>query len=562
MYDLLLKGGRLYDGSGMPSYNSDVAITGGKIVDIGRLNGGAKRILNVAGLAVAPGFIDPHTHMDAQLFWDPLGTSSCFHGVTSVVIGNCGLSLAPAKPEHREAVVKSFVRVEAISRRVLEEGIPWQWTTTAEYLNALGARLGINVSALVGHIAVRHYVMGEDAVERQATAEEIAKMKQLVRQGMEAGAVGFSTNQNPRHIREDKKPVASRFAADEELASLLDVLGEKNAGIVQLSGGGTDARGRIAYAAAMARRTGRPVLWQSISHSWTRPDHWKGMLEATAQVFQEEGLPIYAMTQAKPFEMRYTLLDAQCFDEFPTWKSAMFSPVEIRKQMFADTACRKKLRAEAIEDTSASVFPRRWDVVNIDQVKLAKNKSLEKQSVEAIAKLQAKDGLDCFLDLSLEENLETRFSHITTQGDPKAVCEILKHPSVVVGQSDAGAHMGYDARFGYCTAFLGRWVRDHGIMSLEEAVSKLTFRVASIFGLNDRGLLRPGMAADVTIFEPATINTLEPEYVQDLPGNETRMIQRAAGVPFTVVNGELVIENGVPTGALPGKVLRPTAWKK
>ncbi|HET9916499.1 MAG TPA: amidohydrolase family protein, partial [Candidatus Binatia bacterium] len=172
-----------------------------------------------------------------------------------------------------------------------------------------------------------------------------------------------------------------------------------------------------------------------------------------------------------------------------------------------------------------------------------------------------KDGLDCFLDLSLEENLETRFSHITTQGDPKAVCEILKHPAVVVGQSDAGAHMGYDARFGYCTAFLGRWVRDHGIMPLEEAVSKLTFRVASIFGLNDRGLLRPGMAGDVAIFDPATINTQEPEYVQDLPGNETRMIQKATGVPYTVVNGTVVIENGAPTGALPGKVLRPTAWK-
>ncbi|HWH75952.1 MAG TPA: amidohydrolase family protein, partial [Candidatus Binatus sp.] len=431
----------------------------------------------------------------------------------------------------------------------------------AEYLNALGVRLGINVGALVGHIAVRHYVMGEDAVERQATPEEVAEMKLLVRQGMEAGAVGFSTNQNPRHIREDKKPVSSRLASDDELGSLLDVLGEMNAGVVQLSGGGTDARGRIAYAAAMARRTGRPVLWQSISHSWTRPDHWKGMLEATAKVFQEEGLPIYAMTQAKPFEMRYSLLDAQCFDEFPTWKSAMFSPVEVRKQMFADPACRKKLRAEAIEETSASVFPRRWDVVNIDQVRLAKNKSFEKRSVQAVAELQGKDGLDCFLDLSLEENLETRFSHITTQGDPKAVCEILKHPSVVVGQSDAGAHMGYDARFGYCTAFLGRWVRDHGIMSLEEAVSKLTFRVASIFGLNDRGLLRPGMAADVTIFDPPTINTLEPEYVQDLPGGETRMIQRAAGVPYTIVNGELAIENGAPTGTCAGKVLRPTAWK-
>jgi len=562
MYDLLLKGGRIYDGSGMPSSYADVGISGGKIVEIGRLNGGAKRTLNVDGLAVAPGFIDPHTHLDAQLFWDPLGTSSCFHGVTSVVVGNCGLSLAPAKPEDRDAVIKSFVRVEAISRRVLEEGIQWKWKSTAEYLDALGTRLGINAAALIGHIAVRHNVMGEDAVERQATAEEIAKMKELVRQGMEAGAVGFSTNQNPRHMREDKKPVASRLAADEELGSLLDVLAEMNSGVVQLSGGGADARGRIAYAAQMARRTGRPVLWQSINHSWSRPNHWEEMLANTQRVFKEEGLPIYAMTQAKPFQNRYTLLDAQCFDEFPTWKSAMFSPVPLRKQMFADSAMRKKLRAEAIEDQSPSVFPRRWDVIFVDHVKLPKNKIFERKTVQEIARAEGKDGLDWFLDISLEEELETRFVHTNTQGDPQAVCEILKHPAVMIGQSDAGAHMGYDARFGYSTAFLGCWVRDHGIMSLEEAVNKLTFRVASVFGLSDRGLLRAGFAADIAVFDPATVNTLEPEYVQDLPAKETRMIQKAAGVPHTVVNGEVVIQDGAPTGAFPGKVLRPNGWRR
>lgn len=558
MFDLLLKGGRIYDGSGMPGYNGDVGIKDGKIVEIGRLKESAARTLDVDGLAVAPGFIDPHTHLDAQLFWDPLGTSSCFHGVTSVVLGNCGLSLAPAKPENRDAVIKSFVRVEAISRRVLEEGIQWRWQSTAEYLNALDNRLGVNAAALIGHIAVRHYVMGEEAVERQATAEEVAAMRELVREGMEAGAVGFSTNQNPRHIREDKKPVASRFASDDELGALLDVLGEMNSGVVQLSGGGADARGRIAYAAAMARRTGRPVIWQSISHSWSRPHHWREMLANTEKVFKDEGLPIYAMTQAKPFQNRYTLLDAQCFDEFPTWKSAMFNPPPVRKQMFADPAIRKKLRAEAIEDRSPSVFPRRWDVILVDQVKLAKNKSFERKSVEEIAAAQGKDGLDWFLDISLEEDLETRFVHTNTQGDPEAVCEILKHPAVMIGQSDAGAHMGYDARFGYSTAFLGRWVRDHGIMSLEEAVNKLTFRVASIFGLSDRGLLRPSFAADIAVFDPATVNTLEPEYVRDLPANETRMIQKAAGVPHTIVNGEVVIENGVPTGARPGRVLGRT----
>src|SRR4029453_16171469 len=386
MYDLVLKGGRIYDGSGMPSFNGDVAVAGREIVEIGRITGSAKKTLNVDGLALAPGFIDPHTHLDAQLFWDPLGTSSCFHGVTSVVVGNCGLSLAPAKPEDREAVIKSFVRVDAISRRVLEEGFESKWHSTKEYLDVLGTRPGINVAALVGHIAVRHSVMGEDAVEREATPDEIGQMQRLVRQGVEAGRGGFSTNQNPRHMREDKKPVASRLASKEELGSLLDVLGEMNAGVVQLSGGGPDPRGRISYAADLARRTGRPVLWQSISHSWSRPNHWQEMLANTQRVFKEEGLPIFAMTPAKPFQNRYTLLDAQCFDEFPTWKSAMFNPVPVRQQMFADLDLRKKLRAEAIEDQSPSVFPRRWDVIFVDHVKLAKNNSFERKKGHDIAR--------------------------------------------------------------------------------------------------------------------------------------------------------------------------------
>src|SRR5215510_13656842 len=341
MYDIVLKGGRIYDGSGMPSFNGDVAVVGGEIVEIGRVNGGARRTLNVDGLALAPGFIDPHTHLDAQLFWDPLGTSSCFHGVTSVVVGNCGLSLAPAKPEDREAVIKSFVRVEAISRRVLEEGFEWKWTSTKEYLYVLGTGLGINVAALVGHIAVRHYVMGEDAVEREATPDEIEQMQRLVRQGMESGAVGFSTNQNPRHMREDKKPVASRLASKEELGSLLDVLGEMNAGVVQLSGGGADARGRISYAAELARRTGRPVLWQSISHSWSRPNHWQEMLNNTERVFREEGLPIYAMTQASPFRTGTLCSTRSASMNFPPGRRPCLTPWKNAKRCSAIRMCEK-----------------------------------------------------------------------------------------------------------------------------------------------------------------------------------------------------------------------------
>ena len=278
------------------------------------------------------------------------------------------------------------------------------------------------------------------------------------------------------------------------------------------------------------------------------------MLANTERVFKEEGLPIYAMTQAKPFQNRYTLRDAQCFDEFPTWKTALFSPLEVRKQMFADAELPKETARRSDRGSVAFGFsaPLGCDFRRRGEARQEQSRR-RKNPLQEIAKAQGKDGLDCFLDLSLEEDLETRFVHTNTQGDPKAVCEILKHPAVMIGQSDAGAHMGYDARFGYSTAFLGCWVRDHGIMGLEEAVAKLTFRVASVFGLNDRGLLRPGLAADIAVFDPATVNTQEPEYVQDLPGNERRMIQKATGVPHTVVNGEVVIENGAPTGALTGQ---------
>lgn len=557
MYDLILKGGRIYDGSGMPSYYGDVAIAGGRIVEIGRLGETAARTLCVDGLAVAPGFIDPHTHLDAQLLWDPIGTSSCFHGVTSAVVGNCGLSLAPCRVESRDAVLGSFVRVEGISRRVLEEGIRWNWETTSEYLATLRERLGINVAALIGHIAVRHYVMGEEAVEREARLDEIEEMRGLVRRGMEAGAVGFSTNQNLRHMREDGKPVASRLASRSELSALLGVLSESNCGVVQLSGGGADGRGRVVYAAELARQTGRPVIWQSISHNWGRPNVWKELLGESEGIVQQEGLPIYAMTQAKPFENRYSLLNVQSFDGFPTWREVMFKPVEERKKLFADPAVRRKLEFEAVEDSSPATFSRRWDLVFIDEVKLEKNKRYERKSVKELAEAQGKSVMDAFLDLSLEEDLETRFSHGVNQGDPQAVCEILRSKSVVVGQSDAGAHMAYDARFGYSTAFLGKWVRDHHAMSLEDAVHKLTFQNASLFGLYDRGLLRPGLAADVVVFDPAAVNAQEPEYVQDLPANETRMIQGAKGIHYTVVNGRVVIEGGKHTGTLPGTILRP-----
>ncbi len=557
-YDLLIKGGRIVDGSGLPGFLGDVAVQDGRIAALGRVDGAARRTLDADGLVVAPGFIDPHTHLDAQLFWDPLGTSSCWHGVTSVVIGNCGLTLAPCQAADRDALVGSFVRVEGMSRAALQAGVPWAWETTAEYAAALERRLGLNVGFLVGHCAVRQAVMGEDAVERAARPDEIAAMQDLVRAGLDAGALGFSTNRNERHFREDGRPVASRLAAPEEITALASVLAERNAGVLQTTQGGTNTPSDVEASAALALALGRPVLWQSILHRWSRPNDWRELLAAAA-AGAARGARSYAMTNARPFNNRYTLRNAQEFDELPTWRALMFAPLAERTAAFRDPEVRRKLRWEAVEDPTPRNFHKRWDLVRIIQVARPEHKAYEGLSVAALAEQQGKDVLDAFLDLALAEDLETLFQHPLTNGDEEAVGEILRSPYTIVGQSDAGAHVAIDAGFGYCTLLLGQYVRERGALTLEEAVRKLTFMVASLFELPDRGLLRPGYAADLVVFDPATVGPCEPTLAHDLPAAEPRLLQRATGIHYTIVNGTVLLEGGEHSGSYPGRVLRRTA---
>jgi N-acyl-D-amino-acid deacylase len=556
-YDTVIRGGRIYDGSGLPSYYGDVAVQAGRIVETGRITGEARRVVRADGLAVAPGFIDFHTHLDAQLLWDPIATSSCWHGVTTVIPGNCGLTLAPAHPQDRESILDSFVRVEAMPLKVLRQAVSWEWETFPEYLNRLDGKLGVNVAALVGHCALRQYVMGDAACEREATADEIEKMKIILRESVLAGAIGFSTNRNPVHMRTDGRPIASRLASDQELLELARVLGELNRGSVQISVGtpgisvpaekAIDLFDRLAAA-------GRPVIWQSISHRWDQPDLWRELLEM-AQKSLDRGYPAYPLCNARLFNNRFNLKNAQVFDDLPTWKQILFTPFEQRKEIFRDPEIRQKLRYEAVENHFRSRFSRRWDLVYMIKAATAKNKPLEKKSVADIATIQGKEVLDAFLDLSLEEGLETLFQTSSNNGDEAAVAEILKSPVTLVGQSDAGAHLIYDAGYGYATRFLGYWVRDRHIMTLEEGVRKLTFMVASIFGLHDRGLIRPGLAADLVLFDPQTVGDSEPHMVNDLPGDEKRLVQKATGIEMTIVNGEVLVAGGAHTGALPGRVL-------
>jgi len=557
-YDVLIKGGRIYDGSGLPSYLGDVAVQDGRIVETGRINGSAKRVIQAAGLAVSPGFIDFHTHLDAQLLWDPLATSSCFHGVTTVIPGNCGLALAPCKQQDRETILRTFERVEAISLPALKAGVEWSWTTFPEYLNRLRGNLGVNVAALMGHCALRQFVMGEAATERAATPAEIHQMKEILKAGVRAGAIGFSTNQNPVHMFADGTPIPSRLATDEEIIELACALGEINRGAVQISRGSlgvsVPVRETVQLFEKIAGQSGRPVIWQSIAHRWDRPNEWRELLDLAKESL-DRGIQSYPLCNARLFNNRLTLKNAQVFDDLPTWKTILFLPLDERIKAFRDPEARRKLRYEAVEEKKSSRFSRRWDLVYMIKAATAANKHLEKKSVAEIAKIRGQDVIDAFLDLSLKEGLDTEFQTSSTNGDEQAVAEIIRSPFVLVGQSDAGAHLIYDAGFGYATRLLGYWIREKNIMSLEEGVRKLTFMVASIFGLPDRGLLRPGMAADLVIFDPATVRECEPEMVQDLPGNEKRLIQKAVGIETTIVNGQVLVQRGEHTGSLPGMVL-------
>lgn len=554
-FDLAIRGATIYDGSGRPGYIGDLAVQGDRLAEVGGNVGPARREIRANGLAVAPGFIDSHTHLDAQVLWDPFLTSSCFHGVTSVVLGNCGLTLAPCKPEDRETLLRTFVRVEGMEMSVLQAAVPWSWTDTAGYLDAVErARPALNVGMLVGHCALRQYVMGEDSVERAATADEISALQALLRDAMHAGALGFSTNRNPRHMRDDGKPVPSRLAAHEEIQALGRVLSELDRGVVQVSSA-SGGLARIDELADFSLAMGRPVVWNLIVHIWSNPGFWREQLTATERAFKR-GAQAWANTNARAFNNRFTLRNAQEFDEFPTWKTLMFLPLPERKRAFRDPEVRAKLRWEAVEDPKPGTFHKRWDLVYIITPALPKNVGLAGMSVADLARARGKDVLDAFLDLALEEDLETLFQTALTNGDPDAVAQIVASPYTVIGQSDAGAHLAIDAGFGYCTALLGTFVRERQALPMQEAIRKLTGMQAEIFGIRDRGRLIPGMAADAVVFDPARVAPREPELTHDLPGGAARLVQQAEGIRLVMVNGEVVLEDGALTGARPGRVLR------
>ena len=559
-YDLLIKNGRIIDGSGRPAFHGDVAVAQGKIVELGGLSGPARQVIEADGRVVAPGFVDNHCHYDAQVLWDPMCTFSCDHGATTVIIGNCSLALAPVKAEAREKLAGMLSYVEAIPMDVLQAGVPWTWETFPEYMNVIGKRLGVNVGTLVGHSAVRLYAMGEDCSERAATDAELAVMRGLVREALEAGALGLSITRNMNHFDIAGKRIPAACAPESELFALAEVLREVGTGVIQC-GGGTNPELKDRLLSRISQACGRQVMYNTLLEQARHPGRWRTHL---AQVEETTRQGIRAVPLCNPGSIvnRFTMKNCQVFRGMPTWLPILQAAESEKLRAYRDPEIRAKLRAEVEAPLGPdSTFSKRWDLMIVEEPQLPKNRGLAGQNIAQIAKARGKDPLDTFLDLAVEEELGTGFSLGETNTDTEAVAQILGSPYAVVGLSDGGAHVQFSSNVSNPTRLLGYWVREKKIMSLEHAVRRLTFDSASAYGIYDRGLLQPWMAADIVVFDPDTVKPGKEDVVHDFPNNGWRIRELAEGIHYTVVNGEVLLEKGAPTGRHPGRVLKNALYQ-
>ena len=559
-YDLLIKNGRIIDGSGRPAFNGDVAVARGRIVELGRLDGAARRVIEADGRVVAPGFVDNHCHYDAQVLWDPLCTFSSHHGATTVIIGNCSLALAPVKAPERRKLAGMLSYVEAIPMDVLEAGVPWTWETFPEYMGAIGQRLGVNVGTLVGHSAIRLYAMGEQCSDRPATDAELAAMRRVLREAIDAGALGLSITRNMNHFDVEGKRIPAACAPESELFALADVLREAGTGVIQC-GGGTNPELKDGLLSRISQASGRPIMYNTLLEQARQPGRWQKHLEhveATAR----QGIRAIPLCNPGSVVNRFTMQNCQVFRGMPTWLPILQASDDEKLSAYRNPEMREKLRAEVDAPLGPdSTFSKRWDLMVVEEPVLQKNRGLRGRHIAEIAKEQGVHPLDAFLDLAVEEDLETVFSLGEINMDTEAVAQILGSPYAVVGLSDGGAHVQFHSNVSNPTRLLGYWVREKGIMSLELAVRRLTFDSASAFGIYDRGLIQPGMAADLVVFDPDTVRPVAEDKVHDFPANGWRMRELAEGIHYTVVNGEVLMEKGTHTGSHPGRVLHNARYQ-
>jgi len=554
-YDLVIKNGLLVDGTGAPARRADVAITGGKIAEIGRVTGGAATVIDAADLVVAPGFIDPHTHYDAQICWDGAVTPSSWHGVTSVIMGNCGVGIAPCKPTAREVAMRDLVNVEAIPFDVLNMGITWDWETFPEFIEAAARRSpSLNLGFLAPLTPFRHYVMGEASMERAATHDETARIKALLGEAIDAGAFGFSTTILNQHLGFQGRPLACRNASRDELKAYANALKERGKGAIEIA-----LTRKIAVMDdeeyelldLLLRESGQHVTFLALFDRDDIPEAVRDTLRKAAPLIARGARP---QTSPLPLTRDINMRSPFSFAAFPSWNRVFVDKSKpAQAAVYADPAFRNQFREELKRPMAFG----NWERINVHEVASPALKALEGRSVADLAREQGKDGVDALLDLTLQADLDIEFTMASFNTRVDRMTEILNDKSVLVALGDGGAHVDMLCDAGYPTYLLGTWVRERQALTLEEGVRRLTSDPADVFGVRGRGRLAPGLAADVAIFDPARVgSTNRGERRFDLPGGAKRMVMPSRGVEYTVVNGVVTWADGKLTGSAAGQVLR------
>jgi len=558
-YDVVIRAGTVVDGTGAPPRRADVAIAGDRVVAIGDLDGGGRREIDASGAYVTPGFVDVHTHLDAQLAWDPDASSSCWHGVTSVVLGNCGVAFAPVRPGQEPWLAELMESVEDIPAASILAGLPFGWETYGDYLAAIDRMpKGVNVGGMVGHCALRHYVMGERGLdEAPADDDDVAAICALVEEAMGAGALGFSTSRTLLHRVPDGRPVPGTWAREDELLAIADVLAAHGKGVYEVAPRferpgehyeGT--RAEVHWMAEVNRRTGRPVTF-GLAQSDARPDLYRVVL----QLVDEEaaaGGELRPQTTARGIGLLFGLHNRTFFDHAPAWRALQSSPLAERLAALDDDA----RRGELLRDAEAHTPPLPWDGVYVLADGHVDYDEDRTQSLGAIAERAGETIAAAFVRISRETRGRAVFSFPFLNQRMAAVEEMLGHPRILVGLGDSGAHVGMIMDASLPTWFLLHWVRDRGRFTIEEGVRRLTSDPASLFGIRDRGVLAPGSFADVNVVDLDALALPVPEYTADFPASAGRYVQRSSGYRYTLVNGQVFVEAGTPTGVHAGVTLR------
>ncbi len=560
-HDLLIRNGTVLDGTGSAAQRADVAVSGGRITGIGDLAGeAAQETIDAEGHVVTPGFIDGHTHMDAQVYWDPLGTCSSYHGITSVVMGNCGFTLAPSRADARELVVRNLERAEDISPDAMAEGISWGFETYAEYLDAIDALpKGINYAGYVGHSALRTYVMGERAFEERASEDDVAAMQGELTDGMQAGAMGFTTSRTLNHQTSDDRPVASRLADWDEVRALVGVAGRAG-GIFEITNEDAaveDPTAQPEYFGrmeALAKESGATIMF-GVGSSRHAPESWRpwmGMIDRVS----DGGGRMFAQVHSRQFNIVLNFEGQLPFDGLPAWKALRARPRAEQIAALRDPESRAKLVHEAHHGEYGNAVGAEARKPDYDWVLVMGDPLGPHERVSDLAKARGVDPVELMIDLALETDLAQNFLQPFANEVEEQVLALMKHPRSLVTFSDAGAHVSQISDCSIATHLLGYWVRQQQAVGLEEAVSMLTAQPAAAFGFGDRGQIAEGFIADLAIFDPATVAPAVPRIEYDLPGGARRLVQEATGFLATVVGGEVLLRGGRHTGALPGRVLR------